>query len=84
MTEDLRQMASVEAEVQGFSSLQELVRVMLSQVARKQMRVGFGQAVPLSWESEKRYMKMTEDRKRGVNWKSADSVDVFLKQLDEN
>ncbi len=38
---ELRKKAEKEAEEFGFSSLQEMVRVMLTQITKKQKEVGF-------------------------------------------
>lgn len=69
---------------QGFSSLQELVRVILSKVAQKKIEVNFEETVILSKKNEKRYLKMTEDFKNNKNVYSAKNLEEFLSQLNGN
>jgi len=84
MSNDLKRRALTEAERQGFSSLQEWVRLALMQLAQKRLKVSLGQVMPLTWRNEQRYLRMTEDLKKGKNWKVADSLEDFFAQLDEN
>lgn len=69
---------------QGFSSLQELVRVILSRVAQKKIEVNFEETVILSKKNEKRYLKMTEDFKNNKNVYSSKNLEEFLSQLNGN
>ena len=77
----LRKDAEKQALAQGFSSLQEAVRVFLSKLANKMIGVEFESTVKLSAKAEKRYMKITEDFKKGRNVYRAKSVDDLMKQL---
>ncbi|MBU3935224.1 hypothetical protein KJ909_00970 [Patescibacteria group bacterium] len=81
----LRQRAEVEAEALGFSSLQEVVRVLLSRLAKKELRVvvedsGF----VLSKKAMERYAQMDKDFERGENIFEAKNANDLLKKLNEN
>ena len=68
----------------GFSSIQELIRVLLSQVVSRNLRVHFEPVpVKLSAKAEKRYLAMEEDFKKGRNIYKADNLEDFFKQLNE-
>lgn len=84
INKNLRDQALTAAEKMGFSSLQEVVRLFLGKVARQEVNFNFEEAVQLSPGTEKRYMKITEDFKKGKNIFTARDIDEFLKQLDEN
>lgn len=84
MNQQLKIDAEKAALEQGFSSLQELVRVILSKVAQKKIEVNFEETVILSKKNEKRYLKMTEDFKKNKNVYSAKNLEEFLSQLNGN
>lgn len=67
----------------GFSSLQEVVRVMLTKFARKEIGVTFERfpAVKLSNKNDRRYAKMVNDFKKGKNIKTFDNVDDLMSDL---
>lgn len=69
---------------QGFSSLQELVRVLLSKVAQRKIEIQFEEVVVLSKKNEKRYLKMTEDFKNNRNVYTSKNVEEFLSKLNGN
>ena len=60
MTVGLRKSAEVEALSQGFSSLQEAVRVFLKKLASQEIAVGFEKSVKLSPRAVKRYNKIVD------------------------
>ncbi len=71
----------------GFSSLQELIRVILTQINQNKLSFRFASAdefVTLSPSAKKRYQKMKKNYRQGKNFLGAKSVDEFLKKLDEN
>ena len=68
---------------QGFSSLQELVRVLLSKVAQRKIEVQFEEVVMLSEKAEKRYLKAMKDIEEGKNVYTAKNLDEFFNQLDQ-
>ena len=84
MKQNLKTEAEKAAKAQGFSSLQELVRVMLSRFAQNKIEVTFEEVVKLSLEAEKRYLKATKDFKSGKNVYTASSIKDLISQLNEN
>lgn len=82
MNQQLKIDAEKAALEQGFSSLQELVRVILSKYAQKKIEVNFEEVVKLSPKAEKRYLKATKDFEEGKNIYSASSVKELMKQLN--
>ena len=83
MNKSLRDTAAVVAADYGFSSLQEVIRVLLNKLAKRQLSVNIEQfpAVKLSAKNEKRYLKMVDDFKAGRNVYYAKDVDDMMKQL---
>lgn len=67
---------------QGFSSLQELVRVILFKVAQKKIEVNFEETIILSKKADKRYARAMKDFKEGKNVYTAKNADDFLRQLN--
>jgi hypothetical protein len=68
----------------GFSSLQELIRVILVQINQNKLSFRFGSVdefVTPSLSAQKRYKKMEKDYYQGKNFSSVKSVDEFLKKL---
>lgn len=57
--------AEQAAQAQGFSSLQEVVRVFLNKFAKKGIGITFEESVQLSPRAVKRYDKMTDDIEKG-------------------
>ena len=83
LTQDLKFNAEKVAHEQGFSSLQEIVRVFLTKLAANKMEVSL-ESVFLSESNEKRYTKMTKDFETGSNTNTAHNVDDLVSQLNEN
>lgn len=82
VTKSLRNEALKAAQEDGFSSLQDLLRLVLVKISRRELSVGITEpAVKLSAKNEKRYIKMTEDFHKGKNFKSFDSIDALMKDL---
>ncbi|MEK7517413.1 MAG: hypothetical protein AAB583_02595 [Patescibacteria group bacterium] len=81
----LRKDAEKQALEQGFSSLQEAVRVFLKKLAQGAMGITFEreEAVQLSPRAIKRYDKMAEDFRKGKNIYTAKSVDDLMRHLHE-
>ena len=65
ISRQLKLKATEIAEDQGFSSLQEIVRVFLNQLATKKIAVSFTQQVLLSEKNDIRYGKMISEIKTG-------------------
>ena len=78
----LRQAAEKQALEQGFSSLQEAVRVFLKKLANGAMNVTFAEHVVLSSKNAKRYNKMLDKVESGkVKTQSFTDVDDLMKHL---
>lgn len=81
---DLKNSAEKVASEQGFSSLQEVVRVFLTKLALNKIDITLQESITLSPENEKRYIDMTEDFNSGKNINLAKDVDDLLSKLNEN
>ncbi len=83
ISKQLKASATSVAQEYGFSSLQEVVRVLLTKLSKKELNVSVEQfsAVKLSAKNEKRYAKMEEDYKAGRNFKSFDNIEDLMKDL---
>lgn len=79
----LRDRATAAARAQGFSSLQESIRVYLHQLAAKELTISFeAPPVKLSKRAADRYDKMIRDVQSGrVKTKSFTSVDALMEDL---
>jgi antitoxin component of RelBE/YafQ-DinJ toxin-antitoxin module len=84
INQDLKISAEQEALSQGFSSLQELVRVFLSRIAAGRIEVTLQESTMLSENNEKRYLNMTNDFELGKNIYTSDSVSDLVNKLHEN
>lgn len=79
----LRDNAENAAELAGFSSLQEVVRVFLNKFAAQSIDIGFyDKEAPLSKKAEARYVKMINDAKQGKNTVKFDSRSGLMSTLD--
>ncbi len=84
LTTDLRDQAYAMAISQGFSSLQEAMRVILHKFVKGTLSVGvYTEPAPiqLSAKAIKRYNKMDEDITAGKNFKTAKNIDDLMNQL---
>ena len=80
----LKASATVVAQEYGFSSLQEVVRVLLTKLSKKELSVSVEQfpAVKLSAKNAKRYDKIVDDYLSGkLKTKSFDNVDDLMEDL---
>lgn len=83
VSKTLRDKALSAATQQGFSSLQDFLRLVLAKLANKQMVVGFEEpAVKMSKKAETRYAKMAEDFRLRRNVKSFDNLEDLFKDLN--
>lgn len=78
---DLKIAATETALEQGFSSLQEAVRVFINKFASKAITISFVDEERLSPKAEKRYLKMAEDIKSGKGWHKTKNIEDLFKQL---
>jgi antitoxin component of RelBE/YafQ-DinJ toxin-antitoxin module len=83
ISQELKINAENAAHEQGFSSLQEIVRVFLSKLAANKVEVTL-ESIVLSTENEKRYLAMTKDFESNKNVHTAQNVDDLLSQLNED
>ncbi len=83
ISKNLKSNATAVAKGYGFSSLQEITRVLLTKLAKGELNVSVEQfpAAKLSTKNEKRYIKMDEDFKKGKNWKTFNSVEELMHDL---
>ena len=80
----LKDNAERAAYDQGFSSLQEMIRVFLSKLASNRVEVTIQDSIVLSDKNEKRYSRMTKDFESGKNISTAKDVDDLISQLNDN
>lgn len=73
---------------QGFSSLQEFIRVILAQIVKKGATITIGgvvdEPVVLSAKAKKRYLQMEKDFRNNKNILSVRNVDELIKHLHAN
>ncbi len=79
---NLRKEAEVAAMEQGFSSLQEAVRVFLKKMAARTVGFKVEEGAQLSDKAIRRYDKMTEDidsgRTKTIKFKTIDEMTTYL------
>lgn len=79
----LRDAAALVATQQGFSSLQEAVRLFLTKFANKSITVSFGDQEKLSPAAERRYAQMIKDIRSGkVKTEKFDNIDAMMNYLN--
>lgn len=82
LSKGLKSNATDVAREYGFSSLQEIVRLFLAKLAKKELIVSIGEApVRLSKVAEGRYLKMDKDFDNGKNVESFSTVSDLIKDL---
>ncbi|MEK7611676.1 MAG: hypothetical protein AAB486_04900 [Patescibacteria group bacterium] len=75
ITKTLKRDAKLVAASYGFSSLQDLIRMMLTKLANRQLTIQFiEQPVSLSKKNERRYGRMERDFEEGKNVYAAKDV----------
>jgi len=77
----LRTQAENAAYDFGFSSLQEVIRVFMTKLAKKSLVISFQEVRELSSKAKLRYEKMDQDFAAGKNIFFAQTVDELEKQL---
>lgn len=84
MAKSLRDEASQAAKDYGFSSLQEIARVLFTKLAKRQLSISVEKTeeIQLSSAAQKRYQKMTEDFRVGHNIYHAKDIDDLFKHLN--
>lgn len=86
ISKTLRTKASKAATSQGFSSLQEAVRIFLNQLSTHEVRVTFKpQSVQLSQKAIKRYNRMIDEVESGkVKTNSFTNIDEMMDYLNSS
>ena len=84
LNKDLKLGAEKAALSQGFSSLQELIRVFLTKVATNKVEITLQDTVVLSKKNENRYLDMTNDFESGNNIYEAKDATELLEKLHDN
>ncbi len=80
----LKNNAEKVANSQGFSSLQEIVRVFLAQLVAEKVHITVEPTIKLSHKNAVRYEKIADDFDQGKNVYVADSINDLMKQLNED
>ena len=84
LTKDLKMTAQQAAFNMGFSSLQELVRIFLKKISSQTISINFVEEVKLSPRADKRYAKIAEEIKKGINITKTNSIEELFEKLNEN
>lgn len=84
INKNIRDQAATAAEKMGFSSLQEIVRLFLSKVARREVDFTFEETIQLSPKAIKRYDKIIDKINSGKDKvKKFTSVAALMKDLNQ-
>jgi len=84
LTKSLKSSATAVVKEYGFSSLQEVVRVFLTKLARRELAVNINSIpIQLSKRAERRYSTMDEDFRKEKNICSASEIGDLMTQLSE-
>ena len=78
----LRKEAEAAAAEQGFSSLQEAVRVFLKKLASRAVGFRMEEGIQLSDKAIRRYDKMTKEFEEGKDVYEAEDIDDLMDQLN--
>lgn len=79
----LRDRAKKVAEDQGFSSLQEAIRIFLNKLAHKDIEFGFHSVIELSAQNEVRYNRMLHQvQTKKVKTKVFSDTETLMKHLE--
>jgi len=84
VSKDLKERAEEAASKQGFSSLQESIRIFLAKLATNKLEITIQEPVRLSETAEKRYLKQTADFEKNKNIISAQSAEELVAKLNAN
>jgi len=81
MSKSLKNAASDVANEYGFSSLQDILRVVLTQLSRRELVVSIEKPIRLSQKNANRYVKMSRDFAQNKNNKSFSSMQDLMTDL---
>ena len=84
VTKELKEKADAASADLGFSSIQEVIRVILTKLSKRELNLRVEETEEVTYLSkaaEKRYKKALEDIKAGKNITKADSLNELLRLL---
>jgi antitoxin component of RelBE/YafQ-DinJ toxin-antitoxin module len=81
LSKELKITAENVAISQGFSSLQEAVRLFLNKLAQGNLQITFEETTQLSTKAINRYNTMLKDIEKGTDIYEAKNIDELMKQL---
>jgi len=84
VSKELKERAEEAASKQGFSSLQESVRIFLNELSQGSLKISFEPVVRLTTKAESRYEELTKDLESGRNVESVRDVKNLMSKLNEN
>ena len=84
VSKELKEKAEKAASKQGFSSLQESIRIFLAKLATNRLEITIQEPVRLSEATEKRYLKQTADFEKNKNIIPAQNVEELVAKLNAN
>lgn len=84
INKNIRDQAAIAAEKMGFSSLQEVIRLFLSKVAKNEVNFSFEETVQLSPKAIKRYNRIIDEIDSGkAKLKTFTDVNSLMKHLND-
>lgn len=84
VSKELKEKAQKAASKQGFSSLQESVRVFLAGLSQGNLKISFETAVRLTPKAESRYEEQLKDIEAGRDVESVSNVKDLISKLNES
>ncbi len=81
MPKSLKNSAQEVAKEYGFSSLQDLMRVILTKLSRRELVVSINETSTLSQKNNARYVNMSKDFAKKQNTKSFSSAEELMSDL---
>lgn len=81
LSQELKTTAENVAISQGFSSLQEAVRLFLNKLAQGNLQITFEETTQLSAKAINRYNTILKDIEKRTNVYEAKNIDELMKQL---
>lgn len=84
MSKDLKERAEIVSSDLGFSSVQEIIRVLLTKLSKKEFSLRVEEAEKIKYLSpraERKFKKAVEDIKAGRNVTKTENVEALLELL---
>jgi len=85
MTQELKEKAEIVSSDLGFSSIQEVVRVLLTKLSKKEFSLKMAETEEITYLSsvaERKFKKAVADIKAGRNVTKTNSIDELLSLLN--